>query len=76
MELYVYPKKVLNLETMKEEEDIRYINSNACTFAICNRYRISVKYPNGEIRTEYVVDQEYTDRKSELIDDSDFYKNK
>lgn len=81
MEISPIKQKYLNEKTMEIEEEEVYMQNSACTFSFCGRYKILVEYSIDSVPTsfrkyEYVVDQSYIDWPNELIDDSDFYKNK
>ncbi len=67
----------LNLDTMQVEPDYEYTPVSSCTFVLCLRYRIRVQYPSWDTVYEYVTEIQYRDNTpNELIDDSEFYKNK
>jgi len=81
MEISPIPHEYLNIETMEMEKEYPYVQNSACTFSFCGRYKILVEYtidsvPYSFKKYEYVVDQSYVDWPNELIDDSDYYKNK
>lgn len=73
----------MNLKTMQFETTYEYIPTNSCSIFICNQYKIDVEYtidsiPSTFVKTEYVSDvpmrQVDWHWKSELADNSDFYK--